>query len=44
MFGGDPNIIWATPVDVVMNMYHYVNFMAKYDEVSIAINSQGGKE
>nr|DAH67576.1 MAG TPA: hypothetical protein [Caudoviricetes sp.]DAH89640.1 MAG TPA: hypothetical protein [Caudoviricetes sp.]DAY68239.1 MAG TPA: hypothetical protein [Caudoviricetes sp.] len=43
LFGGNPNIIWDSPCDVVMKMYHYANFQAVLDTTRMVINTNKDK-
>ena len=40
MFGGNPQTVLDSPVDIVMHSYHFTNFMQDYEEASIQLNKE----
>ena len=40
LYGGNPQTVLNTPVDIVMQSYHFNNFMQDYEEASIQLNKE----
>jgi hypothetical protein len=38
LFGSNPQTVLESPVDIVMQAYHFNNFMQDYEETSIELN------
>lgn len=38
LFGGNPYTVLNTPVDIVIQAFHFNNFMQDYEEASIQLN------
>ena len=42
LFGGNPETIYNTPIDIVMNVYNYSVFINEYQETEMMLNSPEG--
>ena len=40
MFGGNPHTVLNAPVDIVIQAFHFINFMQDYEETSIQLNKE----
>ena len=40
MYGGNPQTVLDSPVDIVMHSYHFNNFMLDYEDTSIELNKE----
>jgi len=40
MFGGNPDTVLNTPVDIVIQAYHFSEFMKIYEDTSIELNKE----
>lgn len=40
LFGGNPQIVLDTAVDVVLHSFHFTAFMQDYEETSIELNKE----
>lgn len=40
MYGGNPETVLNTPVDIVIQSYHFTNFIQDYEEASIELNKE----
>ena len=40
MYNGNPQTVLESPVDIVMQSYHFNNFMQDYEETSIELNKE----
>ena len=39
LFGGNPQTVYQTPIDIVMLQYNYMVFMNEYEETEMIINT-----